>query len=65
VEEGRTLAEAVEGHVLLCFHSQDPQVSLEPVALSPIAEIEEAVQAGVQDTVKLVAARFECQTENV
>jgi hypothetical protein len=51
--------------VLLCFRSQDPQVSLEPVALSPIAETEEAVQAGVQDTAKLVAARFECQTKDV
>jgi hypothetical protein len=30
-EEGRILAEAVVEHVLLCLHSQDPQVSLEPV----------------------------------
>jgi hypothetical protein len=31
-EEGHALAEVVAEHVLLCFRSQDPQGSLEPVA---------------------------------
>jgi hypothetical protein len=30
-EEGCVLAEAVAEHVLMCFRSQDPQVSLETV----------------------------------
>jgi hypothetical protein len=29
--EGRMLAQAVVEHVMLCFHSWDPQISLEPV----------------------------------
>jgi hypothetical protein len=29
--EGRVLAQAVPEHMLVCFRSQDPQVSLEPV----------------------------------
>jgi hypothetical protein len=29
--EGHVLAKVVAKHVLLCFHSWDPQVSLEPV----------------------------------
>jgi hypothetical protein len=34
--EGRILAEAVAEHVLLCFRSHDPQVSLEPVVQGPV-----------------------------
>jgi hypothetical protein len=29
--EGHILTEVVAEHMLLCFHSQDPQVSLEPM----------------------------------
>jgi hypothetical protein len=29
--EGRILAQAVVEHVVLCFHSRDPHISLEPV----------------------------------
>jgi hypothetical protein len=29
--EGRILAQEVAEHVVLCFHSRDPQISLEPV----------------------------------
>jgi hypothetical protein len=42
LEEGRALAKAVAEHVLLCFRSRDPQVSLEPVAQGPDTETEEA-----------------------
>jgi hypothetical protein len=58
------LAETVAEHVLTCFRSRDPLTSLEPVVQGPIAETEEAARASVQDTAKLVAARFECQAED-
>jgi hypothetical protein len=29
-EEGRALAQAVVNHVLMCFRSYDPSISLEP-----------------------------------
>jgi hypothetical protein len=41
------MAEAVAEHVLLCFSSQDPQVSLEPVAQGPVAETEEVARASI------------------
>jgi hypothetical protein len=40
--EGCALVEAVVEYVLTCFWSYDPQISLEPVAQGPIAEMEEA-----------------------
>jgi hypothetical protein len=46
-EESQALAEAVAEHVLLCFRSQDSQVSLEPVAQGPYTETEEEAQASV------------------
>jgi hypothetical protein len=57
--EGRALAEAVVEYLPTCFRSQDPQISLEPVAQGPVAETEEATQAGIQDTVKLIAVQFD------
>jgi hypothetical protein len=62
--EGCVLVEVVAEHVLLCFHSQDPQMSLEPVVQGPDAETEEAVRASIQDTTKLVAAQFKHQAED-
>jgi hypothetical protein len=62
--EGRILAEAVAEHMLMCFRSQDPQVSLEPVVQGPTEEVQEAAQDGVWETVKLVAERFERQPED-
>jgi hypothetical protein len=62
--EGRILAETVVEHMLMCFRSQDPQVSLEPVVQGPTKEVQEAAQDGVWETVKLVAERFECQPED-
>jgi hypothetical protein len=46
-QEGHALAEAVAEHVLLCFCSRDPQVSLVLVAPGPDIETEEVVWAGV------------------
>jgi hypothetical protein len=37
--EGCILVEAVVEHVLLCLHSQDPQVYLEPVVQGPAEQI--------------------------
>jgi hypothetical protein len=37
--EGRILVDAVAEHVLLCFRSQDPQVSLEPMVQGPTEEV--------------------------
>jgi hypothetical protein len=58
------LAETVAEHVLTCFRSRDPLTSLEPVVQGPVAEMEVAARASVQDTAKLVPARFECQAED-
>jgi hypothetical protein len=57
--EGHILVEAVAEHVLMCFHSQDPQVFLESVVQGPAKEVPEAAQIGVRETVKLIAERFE------
>jgi hypothetical protein len=57
--EGHILVEAVVEHVLMCFHSQDPQVFLESVVQGPDKEVPEAAQIGVRETVKLIAERFE------
>jgi hypothetical protein len=56
---GRILAEAVVEHVLLCFHSHDPEVSLEPMVQGPTKEVQEAGQVSVREMVKLVAEQFE------
>jgi hypothetical protein len=56
--EGCILAEADAEHVLMCFWSWDPEISLEPVVQGPAEEVEEATQAGVWDTARLVAERF-------
>jgi hypothetical protein len=63
-EEGRALAKAVAEHILMCFRSRDPQVSLEPVVQGPTEETEDAAWADVHDTTRLVAARFERQPKD-
>jgi hypothetical protein len=62
--EGRALAEMVAEHVLTCFRGRDPQVSLESVVQGPIAKMEEAARASVQDTTKLVVMQFQRQAED-
>jgi hypothetical protein len=61
--EGFILVEVVVEHVLLCFHSRDHQVSMEPVVQGPDTKTEEAAWADIQDTAKLMAVRFERQAE--
>jgi hypothetical protein len=62
--EGHILVEVVAEHMLMCFHSQDPQVSLEPVVQGPVEEVPEAAQVGVRETAKLIVERFNRQSED-
>jgi hypothetical protein len=48
----------------MCFRSRDLEVSLEPVVQGPAEEVEEVAQAGVRDTTRFVAERFERQAKD-
>jgi hypothetical protein len=63
-EEGRALAQAVAEHVLICFRSRDPVISLEPVVRGPVEEPVGATAAGVEDAVCTVADRFKREPED-
>jgi hypothetical protein len=63
-EEGRALAQAVAEHVLICFRSRDPAISLEPVVQGSAEEPAEATTAGVEDAARAVADRFKREPEN-
>jgi hypothetical protein len=63
-EEGRALAQAVAEHVLMCFRSRDPAISLEPVVQGPTEEPAEAAAAGVEDAARAVADRFKREPED-
>jgi hypothetical protein len=54
-EEGHTLAQAVADHVMMCFRSHDPNISLEPVVQGPVEGSVEAVRDGVEDAARAVA----------
>jgi hypothetical protein len=58
-EEGRALAQAVAGHVLMCFRSRDPSISVEPAVKGPVEGSAEAARDGVEDAARTVAERFE------
>jgi hypothetical protein len=57
--EGGRICRAVIEYILTCFQSHDPTISLESVIAGPVADTEDAAQEGVQDTVALVAERFQ------
>jgi hypothetical protein len=57
--EGSSLCRAVIEYILTCFRSHDPTISLEPVIDGLVADTEDAAQEGGQDTVELVAERFQ------
>jgi hypothetical protein len=57
--EGGRLCRAVIKYILTCFRSHDPAISLEPVIASPVAATEDAAREAVQNTVELVAERFQ------
>jgi hypothetical protein len=63
-EEGRTLAQAVAEHMLMCFQSRDPSISLELVVQGPTEEPAEAARVSVEDATRVVAERFERELED-
>jgi hypothetical protein len=63
-EEGRALAQAVAEHVLMCFRSRDPAISLEPVVQEPVEEPVEAAASGIEDAARAVADRFKREPED-
>jgi hypothetical protein len=63
-EEGCALAQAVAKHVLMCFRSRDPNISLEPVVQGPTEESAEAAATGVEDAARAVADRFTREPED-
>jgi hypothetical protein len=58
-EEGRALAQAVADHVLMCFRSRDPSISLEPAVQGPIEGSAEAARDDIENAARAVAERFE------
>jgi hypothetical protein len=63
-EEGCALAHAVAEHVLMCFRSRDPNISLEPVVQGPAEGPAGAAAAGVEDAARTVADRFKREPED-
>jgi hypothetical protein len=63
-EEGRALAQAVADHVLMCFRSHDPSISLDPVVQGPVEGSTEAARDGVEEAARAVAERFEHEPED-
>jgi hypothetical protein len=57
--KGGRLCWVVIEYILTCFWSHDPAISLEPVIAGPVAATEDVAREGVQDTVELVAERFQ------
>jgi hypothetical protein len=57
--EGGRLCRAVIEYILTCFQSHDLAISLEPVIAGQVADLEDAAQDAVQDTVEVVAERFQ------
>jgi hypothetical protein len=57
-EEGRALAQAVADHMLMCFRSHDPSISLEPVVQGPIEGSVEAARDGIEEAACAVVERF-------
>jgi hypothetical protein len=46
-------------YILMCFWSHDPTISLEPVIAGPMADTKDTAREAVQDTVEVVAERFQ------
>jgi hypothetical protein len=54
----------VAEHVLMCFRSYDPNISLEPVVQGPAEEPMETAVVGVEDVARAVADRFKREPED-
>jgi hypothetical protein len=63
-EEGRALAQAMADHVMMCFRSRDPSISLEPEVQGPVEGSAEAARDGVEDAARAVIERFEREPED-
>jgi hypothetical protein len=63
-EDGCALAQAVADHVLMCFRSRDPSISLKPAVQGPVEGSAEATKDGVEDSARAVAERFEHEPED-
>jgi hypothetical protein len=57
--EGSRLCRAVIEYILTCFRSHDPAISLGPVIVGPVPDTKDAAWGSVQDTVDMVAKRFQ------
>jgi hypothetical protein len=62
--EGCVMEEKVVEHMLTCFRSLDPKVSLDPMVHGPTIETKEAARGSIQEAVKIVVARFQWQPED-
>jgi hypothetical protein len=63
-EEDRALAQVVADHVLMCFRSRDPSISLKPVVQGLVEGSVEAARDGVEEAAHTVAERFEREPED-
>jgi hypothetical protein len=63
-EEGRALAQAVANHVLMCFQSCDPSISLEPAVQGPIKGFAEVARDSIEEAARAIAERFERECED-
>jgi hypothetical protein len=57
--EGSKLYRVLVEHVLTCFRSHDPAISLALMIHGPVAATEDAAWESVQDAVEMVAACFQ------
>jgi hypothetical protein len=51
-------------HMLMCFRSWDPAVSLDSVMLRPVPGRKDAASSGVKEATKAIAAQFQRQLED-
>jgi hypothetical protein len=54
----------VVDHVLMCFRSHDPSISLELTVQGPVEESTETTSFGVEDVAHVIAERFEHEPED-
>jgi hypothetical protein len=64
-KEVRTLAQAVADHVLMCFRSHDPSISLEPAVQGHVEGFAEDARDGIEDAAHVIAEQFEREPEDV
>jgi hypothetical protein len=51
-------------HMLMCFRSCDPSISLEPAVQGPVEGPVKATRNGVEEAARAVAERFEREPED-